>query len=229
CTDHWHAAVVDTVKGMYKAFTETGVFVLVCQHGFIWTILDMMQSGELAKYPLTTISKLMSISPHGLGLGYDIACSFTSTLMRSSLAMAAWQANLQMVMPAFHGHAHNRQCQLHFHIMMSEGFGLEDLQTCECVFSGSSVAARLTQHATQFHRRQFIDMFFSQWDAESNFLLNNYRQALQVLEEMPIQIQTLLNGIQCSDAQFASWLREEREYLDMKQTESDRDVLGVKY
>ncbi|KAF8523630.1 hypothetical protein JB92DRAFT_3109913 [Gautieria morchelliformis] len=49
------------------------------------------------------------------------------------------------------------------------------------------------------------------------------------LEEMPIRIQTLLNGIQCSDAQFASWLREEREYLDMKQTESDRDVLGIEY
>jgi len=71
-----------------------------------------------------------------------------------------------MVVPAFHGHAHNRLCQLSHHILMSEGFGLEDLETCECVFAGSNAVAHLTRHATPFHRRQFIDMYFRQWDAD---------------------------------------------------------------
>ncbi|KAF8530645.1 hypothetical protein JB92DRAFT_2804438 [Gautieria morchelliformis] len=234
CLNRWRAAMADNLKGMYNAFTETGVFVSVCRHGFVWTILDMMQSGELAKYPLATVSKLLSVFPLRIGLGYDIACSFTSTLMSSSLASKACTAGLKMVVPAFHGHAHNRLCQLGFHILMSPGFGLEDLETCERIFSSSNAVARLTQHATPFHRRQFIDMFLRQWDAEKyenlgKFLLNNYRQALQVLEEMPVRIKALMSGRQVSEACFATWLQDERDYLESKKTEPDTDVLGVEY
>ena len=86
--------------------------------------------------------------------------------MRSSLSNLAREWGLRMVVPVFHGHAHNRICQLHHHILMSSGFGLEDLETCERIFAGSNAVARLTRHATPFHRRQFIDMYFQQWDAE---------------------------------------------------------------
>ena len=47
CTDRWQAAMADNTKGMYNTFVETGVFVSVCQHGMIWTIADMIKSGEL--------------------------------------------------------------------------------------------------------------------------------------------------------------------------------------
>ncbi|KAF8580834.1 hypothetical protein K439DRAFT_1284748, partial [Ramaria rubella] len=77
CTDRWWAAMADTLKGMFNAFAETGIFVSVCRHGTIWTILDMMRSGELAKYPLATISHLLEVLPQGLGLSYNITCSFT--------------------------------------------------------------------------------------------------------------------------------------------------------
>ncbi|KAF8583365.1 hypothetical protein K439DRAFT_1617574 [Ramaria rubella] len=108
CADRWRAATADQRKGIHKAFAESGVFVAVCRHGMLWTILDMMRSGELAKYPLATISRLLEILPERLGLGYDIACSFWSTLMRSSLGGQARKQGLRMVVPAFHGHAHNR-------------------------------------------------------------------------------------------------------------------------
>ena len=57
---------------------------------------------------------------------------------------------------------------------MASGFGLEDLETCERVFAGSNAVARLTRHATAFHRRQFIDMYFRQWDAEKYENLGEY-------------------------------------------------------
>ena len=47
CTDWWQAAMADNTKGMYNTFVETGVFVSVFQHGMIWTIADMIKSGEL--------------------------------------------------------------------------------------------------------------------------------------------------------------------------------------
>jgi len=86
--------------------------------------------------------------------------------MKSTVGVSAQHHGLRMVVPAFHGHAHNRACQLSFHILMSPGFGLEDLETCERVFSGSNAVARLTRHATPFHRRQSIDMHFQQWDKD---------------------------------------------------------------
>ncbi|KAF8580519.1 hypothetical protein K439DRAFT_1648189 [Ramaria rubella] len=137
----------DGHSGVSNTFAESGVFVSVCHHGLIWKILDM-----IAKYPLATISWLLETLPNGVGLGYDIACSFWSTLMRSSLGPQACQLGLRMVVPAFHGHAHNRLCQLCFHIQISQGFGIEDLETCECVFLGSNAVARLTRHSTPYHR-----------------------------------------------------------------------------
>jgi Kyakuja-Dileera-Zisupton transposase len=47
CTNRWRAAMADTLKGSYNSFHETGVFVSVCHHGFVWTIADMIHSGEL--------------------------------------------------------------------------------------------------------------------------------------------------------------------------------------
>ena len=52
CTNWWWAAMADMTKGMYNTFAETGVFVSVCWHGTIWTILDMMKSGELVRATL---------------------------------------------------------------------------------------------------------------------------------------------------------------------------------
>ena len=171
--------------------------------------------------------------------------------MRSTLGDRARASGLHMVVPAFHGHAHNRLCQLRHHILMSSGFGLEDLETCERVFAGSNAVARLTRHATAFHRRQFIDLYFQQWDADKyenlgsalvltihiiltsmysgQFLLNNYKQALEILQEMPLRIQTLTSGREISDTQFTDWLIKEREYLESKQSEPEADILGVEY
>ena len=181
-----------------------------------------------------TISYLMDVFPRSLGLGYDIACSFSRTVKRSCIGPKAKADGLRLVIPAFHAHAHNRQCQLDFHILMSAGFGLEGLETCERVFSGSNAVARLTHHATAFHRWQFIDMYFNQWDTDkyenlASFLLNNYRQALDVLHDMPIHIQTILSGRHVSDTQFSQWLAQEHDYLCSKQSEPETDTLSIEY
>ena len=144
--------------------------------------------------------------------------------------------NTGNTVPAFHGHAHNHLCQLSFHTLMSSGFGLEDLETCERVFAGSNAVAQLTQHATPFHQQQFIDIFFHQWYAEKyenlgivficiflhsllmyvtgQFFLKNYQQALEILHDMPVCIDTLTSGCKVPDTQFTKWLKDECKYLN---------------
>ncbi|KAF8575703.1 hypothetical protein K439DRAFT_1369235, partial [Ramaria rubella] len=190
------------------------------------------------KYTLATISQLLETLPKGVGLGYDIMCSFWSTIMRSSLGPQARQLGLRMVVPAFHGHAHNRLCHLCFHIQISQGFGIEDLETCERTFSGSNAVAQLTQHSMPYHRCQFIDLFFRQWDSEkyenlgiflANFMFNDYTQALEFLQDMPVHIDTLTSGQNILEAQYAGWLSDEHQYLESKKLEPEIDVLGVEY
>ena len=106
-----------------------------------------------------------------LTIGYDIACSFATTVKNSSLASRAHNLRLRFVVPAFHGYAHNHCCQLSWHPLYLKGFGIEDLEVCERVFKGSNALAGITRHATHFHRQQAIDMYFRQHDEDKYALL----------------------------------------------------------
>ena len=96
----------------------------------------------------------------------DIGCSLSATLAASSIAQMARAVNMQLVVNAFHGHAHNRMCQLQHHPLYLPGTGLEVFETCECVFSSSNATAALIHHASHFHYVQYLELHFSQWDAD---------------------------------------------------------------
>ncbi|KAG2044044.1 hypothetical protein BDR03DRAFT_930786 [Suillus americanus] len=149
-----------------NVFEQTGVFVSACRHGIIQTLVEMRRSGKLAKYALATTNKLIDVyGPNGV-TGYDIGCSFSKTVAASSIANKVKRLNHCFVVNSFHGHAHNHRCQLQYHMLYQEGLGIEDLETCECVFSGSNAVAPLIRHASYFHWLQFIDLQFDQWDQD---------------------------------------------------------------
>lgn len=66
-----------------------------------------------------------------LGQGYDISCHFKTMVNKSSLAPKAHAENHTCLVGAFHGHAHNRLCQLSFLATYVEGLRLEDLEGYE--------------------------------------------------------------------------------------------------
>jgi hypothetical protein len=65
---------------------------------------------------------------------------------------------------AFHGHAHNRRCQLKNLATYVPGVGLDDLEICETFFSKSNALAPSTRYATAFHRRQAIATYMRHTD-----------------------------------------------------------------
>ena len=91
-----------------------------------------------------------------LGEGYDIGCRFKTTINQSSLGPKARAANHTCLVGAFHGHAHNRLCQLTYLATYVEGLRLEDLEGCERFFSQSNALASSTRYSSVFHRRQAI-------------------------------------------------------------------------
>ncbi|KAG1798562.1 uncharacterized protein HD556DRAFT_1440267 [Suillus plorans] len=186
CVDRWRNAAPESHKKMFAIFKRSGIFITVCQHGFLLTICDMVRSGELMKYPIASIRKLMDVFGSNILYSYDIKCAFEKIIMWSSLANDAKRLNLQGVVPAFHGHAHNHLCQVEHHSKYRVGAGKEDFETCERVFSGSNALTGEIHNASDFHRHQALDEYFcfqdmDQYAALSDFIYQNYVQALNLI------------------------------------------------
>jgi hypothetical protein len=195
------------------------------------------------KYALAVLNRLFELYGPNLALGYDIACAFMKTVANSSLGVKAKQLRLRGVVPAFHGHAHNRGCQVHWHPRYIPGIGIEDFEECERFFSGSNALAACTRLSSEFHRRQQILEYINFHDldkhAESgecllihfshpglcltiytgNFIYQNYKQALDRIQTDSVKLQVLSAQLGTGPEDYEAYLNSEREYLLRLQTE----------
>ncbi|KAF8332247.1 uncharacterized protein EI90DRAFT_3122688 [Cantharellus anzutake] len=113
-------------SGAMQLMDETGLFSVVCRHGIVQFLIDMVQSGELAKYPIAAADQLIWTFGHNILFAYDIGCTFSATLSKSSIGDMAREAKFRCCTGSFHGAAHNRLCQLDFLIGLQQGAGIED-------------------------------------------------------------------------------------------------------
>ncbi|KAG1772894.1 hypothetical protein EV702DRAFT_1181235 [Suillus placidus] len=232
CVDRWRNAAPESHKKMFAIFKKSSIFITVCRHGFLLTICDMVRSGGLMKYPIASLKKLMDVFGPNILYGYDIKCAFEKILLRSSLADDVKRLNIQGVVPAFHGHAHNRLCQVQHHSKYMVGAGKEDFETCERMFSESNALAAQTRNATEFHRHQALDEHFHFADMDkyaglSNFIHQNYVQALSIINASTI----FLSNFQTStpDIDFAANLEDEHACLQALAHKKDETSVEVDY
>ncbi|KAF8146060.1 hypothetical protein K438DRAFT_1910759 [Mycena galopus ATCC 62051] len=220
CEERWKNLSEELTSKMWGIFDETGIFLALCWHSFVLLVADMVRSGELAKYPLAIENVMMDAFGKDIGLGYDIGCGHAKTLKNSPLGPKAKEHNFRLLVRAFHGHVHNRRCQLKYLATYVEGMGIEDLEGCERIFSKSNGLSRSVRYASVFHRKQTIRTYLAHVDTfdmyanlsnfsssnthhisyhqlEGTFLVNNYKQAAGVTEEM-----------------MEACLEEEKVYLD---------------
>ena len=106
-----------------------------------------------------------------IACGYDIACAFSRTLMASSIGNKARERGFHMVVGSFHGHAHNRGCQVNWHPLYIRGMGRADFEGCERVFRLSNNLAPGTRHASTFRQHQAIEQHLSFWDDDKYAVL----------------------------------------------------------
>ncbi|KAF6763420.1 hypothetical protein DFP72DRAFT_986985 [Ephemerocybe angulata] len=235
CASRWHNMSKEATAKAWGIFDETGLFLCLCRHGYVLAMVDMVRSGELSKYPLAVVEALLDAFGDNIGCGYDIGCKFSSTLKDSALGSRAAKANFRSLVGSFHGHAHNRVCQLSNLANYVEGLGLEDLEGCERFFSKSNALAGSVRYASGFHRQQAIEEYCKHVDAFetsqniSKFIVDNYKQALLLIAgEDELKRQMELAGIESADT-FREWLQQEREYLDALKTEPPEETLKMDY
>ncbi|KAJ7931898.1 hypothetical protein B0H13DRAFT_2308282 [Mycena leptocephala] len=237
CSDRWKNMVNDITAKMWAVFGETGIFLALCRHGFVLLLTDMIRSGKLAKYPLSIVDALLDTFGKKLGIGYDIGCHFEATIKNSGLSDRAKESMLSMLVGAFHGHAHNRLCQLKFLATYVKGLGLEDLEGCERFFFKSNALAKPVLYASRFHRQQEITTYIKQFDSFetytnlSKFLCNNYQQALEILATEPALKEWMRREGVLSFDEFEQWLAEEKEWLLSKKNSKavPDDTLEMEY
>ncbi|KAI0652680.1 hypothetical protein C8Q79DRAFT_997654 [Trametes meyenii] len=202
CTQNWKAAGRKQDKTMWGIFHESGIFASACRHGFILWVTDMIKSGELAKYPLAVIAKVLEILGPRQLIRYDIGCVFGGTILRSSLGPEFRKLDCRCCVDAFHGYSHNHRCQ--------------------------------TQHHPSYHRRMIIDMFFKQWDDDkyvnlATMLLNNYKQALKIIEDYSVEVDAALIRLGSSRDDLIQWQEEEVAYFASVGHERPGDIAAVEY
>ncbi|KAG1749166.1 uncharacterized protein EDB91DRAFT_1235645 [Suillus paluster] len=232
--DEVQGRTVEQCKRMFAVFDESGIFIAACQHRFILLACDMIKSGELVKYPLAMVDKLLTVYSRNGGCVYDIGCTFAKTLGNSSLGPCTSALNFRMMVGAFHGHAHNRRCQIDWHPMYIEGTGHTEGEGCEHIFSSSNELARSTQHATTFHRHQSIEQHFTFWDEDkyaalSVFLRNHYQEALTAILTLTAELSAIQETLNLTNADFVRFHVQEHEYLDGLKQAPVKDHLSVRY
>ncbi|KAF9035755.1 hypothetical protein BJ165DRAFT_1533241 [Panaeolus papilionaceus] len=234
CVEWWRNAGPEARKKMFALFAVAGIFLAVCRHGHVLVICDMIHSGELMKYPLAVVNRLFDDYGSDICLGYDIMCAFYKTLSCSSLGKKTAAFHLHGVVPSFHGHTHNRTCQLQWHPMYTEGVGLEDFEECERTFSKSNELASVTRLATPFHRQQHIDKHYRFHDedkhaASGNFILQNYRQALERIQDSTPKLKALKTALKLKPSDYKKFLQEEQAHLEGLKSEPEEVRIAVDY
>ncbi|KAJ7216257.1 hypothetical protein C8J57DRAFT_1440557 [Mycena rebaudengoi] len=227
CEERWKNLSKAITSKMWGIFDETGVFVALCRHGFVLLITDMVKSGELGKYGLAVADALMKAFGKDLALGYDIGCGFKTTIRNSPLGREARRLNFRCLVGAFHGHAHYRECQLKFLVTYMKGLGIEDLERCERLFSVTDGLSRSVPYASVFHRLQTITKFVEHRDTFevyanlSTFLVNNYKQAINIIDgEEGVHRAMAEVGIESGEV-FRERLAEELTYLQALKKDPD--------
>ncbi|KAG6875863.1 hypothetical protein C0992_001989, partial [Termitomyces sp. T32_za158] len=131
CVERWRNAGPEERKKMFALFEESGIFIASCRHRAVLLICDMIKSGELAKYGLAVIDRLIDLIGKNIGCAYDIGCAFNTTIQGTSISSKVKEANLRLMCGAFHGHAHNRLCQLCWHPLYIKGTGHLEGEGCQ--------------------------------------------------------------------------------------------------
>lgn len=97
-----------------------------------------------AKYLQAITVKELECLGSQVGLGYDIDCSFETTINNSSLAELFQQLKWRCCVDSFHSYIHSYNCQLCYHLNIIKGMRLENLETLEHIFSFLNQLAAVT-------------------------------------------------------------------------------------
>ncbi|KAJ7838328.1 hypothetical protein B0H14DRAFT_2588627 [Mycena olivaceomarginata] len=235
CEERWENMKEDVTARAWGLYNETGIFPALCRHGFVLVVVDMAQSGELAKYGLSIINHLICVLGE-VTVGIDVGCKVVRQVKAHPrpLVLAA-ENNFKAVVGSFHGLGHDRLCSICNMVMYVDGMGLEDCENCESYFAKSNALASTTCYSTIFHRQQAISTYMRHTDLCDAYqgltivIGNKYQHALRIKQGLPaLQDAMCTLDVSTRDV-FETWLAKEKEYLQSMKKEPVEETNEMEY
>ncbi|KAK7031920.1 hypothetical protein R3P38DRAFT_3313830 [Favolaschia claudopus] len=219
CKDRWKNMSEDLTSKSWAIFDETGIFLALCRHGFTMKGSDMVRSGEQC---VAAMAAMAAVAGKRHGGGYDCGCGLEVTIENSPLAPLAKENGLRMLVGAFHGHAHNRKCQLDY---------LSTYVTWPWTgrLGGLREEIRYCVPRRQAYRTYLAHLdTFDTYANLSKFLVNNYMQARAILDTEHV-VHELIVKAGVTNEIMEGRLQEEKNYLEGLSREPDEETESMDY
>ncbi|KAF8185812.1 hypothetical protein K438DRAFT_1973660 [Mycena galopus ATCC 62051] len=208
CSEGWQNMKEDVTARAWGMYDDTGIFPALCRHGFVLVVVDMVKSGELAKYGLSVINHLIRVLGE-VGMGHDIGCK-TAVMVKTHprLSRLASDNKFRSLVGSFHGHGHNCLCQVSNLATYMQGMGLED-----CVRADDCDL----KHTDDCNAYQGL------------IIANKYRRALKIKLGLPALHAAMKSLGVTAHEEFAAWLGKEKEYLRTLTKEPIQETMEMEY
>ncbi|KAJ7796530.1 hypothetical protein B0H14DRAFT_2390594, partial [Mycena olivaceomarginata] len=239
CKECWESMKEDVTARTWGLYNETGIIPALCHHGFMLVVVDMVQSGELAKYGLLVINHLICVLGE-VTVSIDVGCKHDSNIFtcvsftRTSSVLAA-ENNFKAVMGSSHGLRHSGLCSICKMVIYVDSMGLEDCENCESYFAKANALAAMTRYSTIFHCQQAISTYMCHTDLCDAYqgltivISNKYWCALKIKQGLPALHDTMCAlNVSMQDV-FKTWLAKEKEYLQSMKKEPVEETNKMEY
>ncbi|KAJ7911785.1 hypothetical protein B0H13DRAFT_2480003 [Mycena leptocephala] len=184
CVERWKAAGPEACKKMFSFFAVSGIFITVCCHGHAVVMCDMIRSGELMKYPLAMVKRLLDAHGADIGLGYDIGLRY-----------------------------HTGWHPLYVDVVGLEDFEECECTFAKSNHLASTTRLCTPFHRRQTIDEHFLFHDLDKHSASGNFISQNDRQALEKIVTSAGQISLLEAELETTAADYEAYYAAEVQYF----------------
>ncbi|KAH9448587.1 hypothetical protein Pst134EA_027896 [Puccinia striiformis f. sp. tritici] len=238
CTQQ-HTAADDVRNGKtWKACDETGLFGMACRHDQILQLINIVQSGEKAHFPMTMIKKLIEHTKEGEGYNkklaflYDIGCNIEKGIIRRNQFPEHLESNLlSFGTSVFHAYVHQWSCQLRYNPRLNDGWGMSDGEGMERIWSFLSPLIRPLRYATKNHRLVALNIRSSHHNEMGRIYAVKllFQRGKHIEEEKKKSNEILLALSQefghTLDYLKGQWIRQKEVQLSVMENETEKETL----
>ncbi|EFP88713.2 uncharacterized protein PGTG_14679 [Puccinia graminis f. sp. tritici CRL 75-36-700-3] len=237
CSEQHTAANDIQGASTWAACDDTGIFGLACRHDQLLQMINIVQSGEKAYYPMTMIKHLLSKTdtdgndPKKIGFLYDIGCNIEKGIIRrNQFALERNNNQLMFGTSVFHSYVHEWSCQLRYNPRLNVGWGFSDGEGLERIWAYLSPLISQLRYSTKNHRLTALDLRSDHHNKLGRF------NALKLLLERGKSIEKVMKASKANLNQITNehghsvqylqeqWLRQRECQLSVMETDTERNL-----
>ncbi|KAI9496512.1 hypothetical protein BDB00DRAFT_785592 [Zychaea mexicana] len=203
----WQA--LEKGRGRTDHLDQNGAFACTCGHGLPLAITDITTPGEQFTYVLSCLKKVTEMPLYGsnIRIMYDVGCKIRinhfSIRSNAEIFMSRYQESLDCIKDVpiavgiFHITGHAPRYQIHYRPRLKEGWGIQDGEHLERLWSFLNGFVAMTRYMSSLNRRLTLtialDFYTQQRTANIGTILYSLADS-SLLEKQKSKLMILMYG-----------------------------------